>query len=115
MKTVYWSVMMTLEEVRFLDSKREMSDWVTFLKKTFNLYLIQLSTFLRIYFIAVAEIYKNEGNDEYRKKDFNKAIYFYTEGIKMKCKDDELKAKLYCNRAIAYFYMGENRFCFVIS
>jgi len=77
-----------------------------FLKKTFNVYLIRLLAFLYIHFIAVAEIYKNEGNDEYRKKDFNKAIYFYTEGIKVKCKDDELKAKLYCNRAIAYFYMG---------
>ena len=81
----------------------------------FNPYLTHLQTFLYILFIAIAEVYKNEGNDEYRKKDFNKAIYFYTEGIKVKCEDNELKAKLYCNRAIAHFYMGENRFCTAIS
>jgi len=57
---------------------------------------------------AIAEIYKNEGNDEYRKKDFSKAIYFYTEGIKVKCKDEGLNAKLYSNRATAYFYMGSH-------
>ena len=80
----------------------------------FNPYLTHLPTVLYIYFIAIAEIYKNEGNDEYRKKDLSKAIYFYTEGIKVMCKDEGLNAKLYSNRATAYFYMGENRFCFVI-
>ncbi|XP_078360910.1 uncharacterized protein LOC144645272 isoform X1 [Oculina patagonica] len=54
---------------------------------------------------AIADVYRNEGNDEYRKKDFSKAIYFYTEGIKVNCKDDELNAKLYSNRAIAHFYL----------
>lgn len=78
-------------------------------------YLTHLPTILYIHFIAKAEVYKNKGNDEYRKRDFSKAVHFYTEGIKVKCKDDELNAKLYCNRAIAHFYMGENQFCFVIS
>ena len=32
----------------------------------------------------------------------------------MKCRDEELNAKLYNNRATAYFYMGENQFCSVI-
>ena len=59
---------------------------------------------------ANAEAYKKEGNDEYRKKDLSKAIHFYTEGIKVNCKDDELNAKLYSNRAIAHFYLGENLF-----
>jgi len=54
---------------------------------------------------AIAEVYKNEGNDEYRKKNFSNAIYFYTEGINIKCKDKELNAKLYSNRAIAHFYL----------
>ena len=62
----------------------------------------------------MAEARKNQGNDEYRKKDFSKAIYFYTEGINLKCKDKELKAKLYYNRAIAHFYMGENCFCLIL-
>lgn len=65
--------------------------------------------------IVIAEVYKNEGNDEYRKKDFGNAAYFYTEGIKVNCRDKELNAKLYSNRATAYFYMGENQFCFVSS
>ena len=61
---------------------------------------------------AIAEVYKNEGNDEYRKRDFINAIYFYAEGIKVKCKDDELNAKLHSNRAIAHFYLGKTIFIY---
>ena len=56
--------------------------------------------------VAIAEVYKNEGNDEYNKKNFNSAIYFYTEGIKVNCKEEELNAKLYSNRAAAHFSLG---------
>ena len=59
---------------------------------------------------AIAEVFKNEGNDEYGKRDFTNAVYFYTEGIKVKCKGDELNAKLHSNRAIAHFYLGETIF-----
>ncbi|KAL9981523.1 hypothetical protein ACROYT_G010233 [Oculina patagonica] len=55
---------------------------------------------------AQAEAYRNQGNEEYRKRDFITAIHFYTEGIQVNCKDEELNAKLYCNRAIAQFYLG---------
>ncbi|KAM7435809.1 Tetratricopeptide repeat protein 4 [Porites harrisoni] len=55
---------------------------------------------------AIAEVYKNEGNDEYSKKSFNSAIHYYTEGIKVNCKDDDLNAKLYSNRAAAHFNLG---------
>ena len=58
-------------------------------------------------FVAIAEVYKNEGNDEYHKKNFDSAIYFYTEGIKVKCKDEDLNAKLYSNRAAAHFNLGK--------
>jgi len=64
-------------------------------------------TFIRHFILAKAEVYKSEGNDQYQKKDFINAIYFYTEGIKVNCKDEELKAKLYSNRATAHFYLGE--------
>ena len=57
---------------------------------------------------AIAEVYKNEGNDVYIKNDFFNAIYFYTEGIKVKCGNKELKAKLYNNRASAHFKLGKN-------
>lgn len=67
------------------------------------------TTFNLNYFVsAISEVYKNEGNDEYRKKDFSNAVYFYTEGIKVICKDKELKAQLHNNRAIAHFYLGKN-------
>ncbi|KAL9960692.1 hypothetical protein ACROYT_G034178 [Oculina patagonica] len=55
---------------------------------------------------AKAEEYKNKGNNEYRKKEFSKAEKLYTKGIKVNCKDDELNAKLYNNRATACFYLG---------
>ena len=58
-------------------------------------------------FVAIAEVYKNEGNDEYNKKNFDSAIYFYTEGIKVNCKDEDLNAKLYSNRAAAHFNLGK--------
>ena len=59
------------------------------------------------FIVAIAEVYKNDGNEEYKKKDFSNAIYFYTEGIKVKCKDEELNGKLYSNRATAHFYCGK--------
>ena len=62
---------------------------------------------LNCFTLAIAEVYKNEGNDSYRLNDFNNAIYFYTEGIKVNCKDEELKAQLYSNRAKAYLCLGE--------
>ena len=71
--------------------------------------------------LAIAEVYKNEANDEYKKKHFDNAIYYYTEGIKVSCKDEELNAKLYNNRAAAHFNLGEKltflflRNCFKIS
>lgn len=52
-------------------------------------------------------MYKNEGNDESKKEEFSNAIHFYTEGINVNCKDKELIAKLYTNRASAHFNLGE--------
>jgi len=62
---------------------------------------------MSFFILAIGEEYKNKGNVYYKKKDFSNAIYFYTEGIKVNCKDEELKAKLYSNRATAHFYLGE--------
>ena len=56
---------------------------------------------------AIAEVYKNEGNNEFNKGEFGNARYFYTEGIRVKSEDDELTAKLYSNRATANFRLGE--------
>ena len=34
----------------------------------------------------------------------------YTEGIEVKCKDEDLNAKLYNNRASAHFHLGKVSF-----
>ena len=58
-------------------------------------------------FLAIAEVYLNEGNEAYSKDEYSNAVYFYTEGIKVNCKDKDLVAELYSNRADAYFCLGE--------
>ncbi|CAH3145227.1 unnamed protein product, partial [Pocillopora meandrina] len=55
---------------------------------------------------AIVEVYKNEGNEVCLKGDFLNASQFYTEGIKVKCGNKELKAKLYNNRATVHFKLG---------
>ena len=62
---------------------------------------------LTSFILAKAEFFKNQGNDEFRKKEFCKAILLYTKGINVDVKDQELKAKLYSNRATAHFNLGK--------
>ena len=74
---------------------------------TFLIYC-KLQQSLSIFILAIAEVYKNQGNEEYGNRDFANAIHFYTQGIKVNCKDKELNAKLHSNRATALFYLGKN-------
>ncbi|EDO45141.1 predicted protein, partial [Nematostella vectensis] len=53
--------------------------------------------------------YKEEGNYEYKRKNFKKAIDAYTEGIKLRCQDGHVNAILYTNRATVNFSLGNNR------
>ena len=64
-------------------------------------------TFQPASFLAIAEVYKTKGNEAYLKEDYSNAVYFYTEGIKVNCKDEDLKAKLYSNRAYANLRLGK--------
>ncbi|KAM5149087.1 tetratricopeptide repeat protein 4 isoform 1-T3 [Mantella aurantiaca] len=57
----------------------------------------------------LAAFCKEEGNDHFKEKDYKKAIEVYTEGIKKSCKDQELNAVLYTNRAAAQFHLGNYR------
>lgn len=66
----------------------------------------QKSLFVFI-FAAIADGYRNQGNEAFKKGDFPNAVLFYTEGIKVNCNDTELKAKLYNNKAIAHFKLGK--------
>ena len=56
---------------------------------------------------AKAEAFKEEGNYEYKKKQFKKAILAYTEGIKARSSDKNLNAILYTNRATVNFTIGK--------
>ena len=58
-------------------------------------------------FSAIAQVYNDEGSEAYDKKDYSNAVYFYTEGIKVNCKDKDLMAELYSNRAHAHLFLGE--------
>ena len=62
--------------------------------------------FLLLFSSARAEAYKEDGNYEYKRKNFKEAIAAYTEGIKIKCDDAGLNAILYTNRATAQFCLG---------
>ena len=53
-------------------------------------------------------MYCEEGNKAFKEKEYYNAIHFYTEGLQVNCKDIELNAKLYSNRATAHFYLGTN-------
>ena len=67
-----------------------------------------------IFISAIAETHKNAGNDAFLKGDFVKAINLYTEGIEVKCKDEDLNAKLYNNRASAHYHLGKVSFIYYI-
>ena len=54
----------------------------------------------------------NEGEEEWGKGDFSNAIYFLTEGIKVKCKDDELNARLHGCKAEAHYLLGKKTFIY---
>lgn len=56
-----------------------------------------------------ATSYKEEGNDYFKEKNYQKAVAAYSEGIKKGCADAELNAVLYTNRAAAQFYLGNYR------
>ena len=58
-------------------------------------------------FSAIAQVYNDDGSEAYDKKDYSSAVYFYTEGIKVNCKDKDLMAELYSNRAHAHLCLGE--------
>ncbi|GAB0193201.1 tetratricopeptide repeat protein 4 [Grus japonensis] len=57
----------------------------------------------------LARMYKNEGNEYFREKDYRRAVTAYTEGLKKQSEDAELSAVLHTNRGAAQFYLGNYR------
>ncbi|KAL2747348.1 tetratricopeptide repeat protein 4-like [Vespula maculifrons] len=58
----------------------------------------------------LAKSYKDDGNFNFNNGQYRMSIISYTEGIRTRCKDQELLAQLYNNRATAH-YMLQNYRC----
>ncbi|KAI4891914.1 hypothetical protein NFI96_030001 [Prochilodus magdalenae] len=56
-----------------------------------------------------AKSLKDEGNEYFKEKNYQKAIASYTAGLKKSCSDSDLNAILYTNRAAAHFHLGNMR------
>lgn len=65
--------------------------------------------FIYTFNAELANNYKEDGNFNYKYKKYRMAILSYTEGIRIRCKDNELMAQLYNNRAAAHFMLQNYR------
>ncbi|KAF4797220.1 hypothetical protein TURU_077351 [Turdus rufiventris] len=57
----------------------------------------------------LARMYKNEGNEYFKEKDYGRAVAAYSEGLRRRSGDAELDAVLLTNRAAAHFHLGNYR------
>ncbi|OXB64571.1 hypothetical protein ASZ78_016023 [Callipepla squamata] len=57
----------------------------------------------------LAAMYKNEGNAYFGEKDYGRAVRAYSEGLRQRCGDAELRAVLLSNRAAAHCRLGNYR------
>ncbi|KAH1011063.1 DNA polymerase interacting tetratricopeptide repeat-containing, protein of 47 kDa isoform X2 [Dendroctonus ponderosae] len=55
--------------------------------------------------------YKDDGNFNFKHKNYRLAIVAYTEGIKQKCGDSEIDSSLLNNRAAAHWFLQNYRSC----
>jgi len=55
----------------------------------------------------LAAMYKNEGNAYFGEKDYGRAVRAYSEGLRQRFGDAELRAALLSNRAAAQCRLGE--------
>ncbi|KAK9703568.1 Cns1/TTC4 Wheel domain [Popillia japonica] len=61
--------------------------------------------------VELATSYKEDGNFNFKHKNYRLAILAYTEGIKVRCGDVDLEASLLNNRSAAHFYLKNYRSC----
>ncbi|KAI5735948.1 hypothetical protein M8J77_024627 [Diaphorina citri] len=59
----------------------------------------------------LATTYKDEGNFNFKCNKYRNAIINYTEGLKIKCADNDVNAQLYNNRAASNFFLKNYRSC----
>ena len=60
-----------------------------------------------LFLTSIAQVDKEEGNTEHKKKEFRNVLGFYTKLIDVNCKNDQLNAFLHRNRATTHFSLGE--------
>lgn len=59
--------------------------------------------------LELATSYKDDGNFNFKYKNYRLAVVAYTEGLKAKCDDAEVNATLHNNRAAAHFFLKNYR------
>ena len=59
--------------------------------------------------LELANSYKEDGNFNFKHKNYRLAVLSYTEGIKVPCEDDEIRALLLNNRSAAQFFLKNYR------
>ena len=58
-----------------------------------------------------AQVYKELGKSEHHKGKFQNALSLFTQGIDVKCKDDQLNAQLYLARSNTHSSLSESVIC----
>lgn len=61
------------------------------------------------FIVELANSYKEDGNFNFKHKNYRLAIIAYTEGIKIKCNDNEINATLLNNRSAANYFLKNYR------
>ena len=51
--------------------------------------------------------HKEDGNHQFKLKKYDKAISAYSEGLRQKFEDADLRVILFTNRAVANYYLSE--------
>lgn len=59
--------------------------------------------------LELANNYKEDGNFNFKHKNYRLAVLGYTEGIKVRCDNAEVNASLYNNRAAAHWFLKNYR------
>ena len=78
-----------------------------FVLTTVNTSISSKNYFLIRVLILSALVKYFKGTLEHKRKDYRKALSFFTEGIELKCKDDETNVILYSSRSHLHSHLGK--------
>ena len=95
------------ETVYFVVNKKYLYVFAHSLRILIQLWEVLYQRFLYFVLLAIAKVYLEDGNKECREGEAYNAIHYYTEGLQVNCKDMQLNAKIYSNRATAHFLLGK--------